>query len=77
MKRFFPLFLLCASCIAGEPTPSQSPSEQIGQPKTQWLTTGSTNSDQAGANPATTFFISKNRVVVTRLGDGYLITFEP
>lgn len=76
MKKLL-IFLFCSTaCMASDPTPTPSPTE-LSQPRPQWLTPGSTNSDQAGANPATTFFISKNRVIVTKLGDSYLITFEP
>lgn len=76
MKKLFAFLLLCTSCYA-EPTPTPMPTPAVAQQTTQWLTPGSTNSDPAGTNPVTTFFISKNRVIVTRLGDGYLITFEP
>lgn len=74
MKKLALLFVCLAACSA-EPTPTPTPEIPL---KPQWLTSGSTDpSVIAGTNPATTFFISKNRVVITRLGDSYLITFEP
>lgn len=83
MKKLIALFLICTSCYAGEPTPTPTPTpspepEHLSLRREPWLTPGTTDpTSPNGTNPGTTFFISKHRVIVTKLGDSYLITFEP
>lgn len=73
MKNLALLFA-CISACSAEPTPTPTP--EI--PKTQWLISGSTDPAHiAGAKPGTTFFISKNEVIVIPFGEGFLITFKP
>lgn len=87
MKKLIAVFLIiCTSCYAGEPTPTPSPSPTetptppppTFQLQRRWLIGASSDStQQPGANPATTYFISTNYPRVKQLPDGsYMITFD-